>query len=203
MIFYDSPSPAPNPRRVRIFAAEKGISLPSKEVSILAREHKAPEFVALNPRGQTPALELDDGTVVAESVAICRFLEALHPDPPLFGRTPTEIGVVEMWNRRVEMIAMNPISAVWVHTHRFTAAIPGRNAEWGEANRPRVADAFGFFDQALADREFLAGAAYSMADILLLTTVDFATFVGCGPDESLSSLTRWHERVSARPSAAA
>ncbi len=203
MIFYDSPNPAPNPRRVRIFAAEKGISLPSKEVSILAREHKAPEFVALNPRGQTPALELDDGTVIAESVAICRFLEALHPDPPLFGRTPTEIGVVEMWNRRVEMIAMNPIGAVWVHTHRFTAAIPGRNAEWGEANRPRVADAFAFFDQALADREFLAGAAYSMADILLLTTVDFATFVGCGPDESLSSLIRWHERVSARPSASA
>jgi len=203
VLFYDSPNPAPNPRRVRIFAAEKGISLPSKEVSILAREHKAPEFTALNPRGQTPALELDDGTVIAESVAICRFLEALHPDPPLFGRTPTEIGVVEMWNRRVEMIAMAPIGAVWVHTHRFTAAIPGRNAEWGEANRPRVADAFAFFDQALADREFLAGAAYSMADILLLTTIDFAKFVGCGLDESLSSLTAWHERVSARPSAAA
>ncbi|MGX7952269.1 glutathione S-transferase family protein [Tsuneonella sp. HG249] len=203
MLFYDSPNPAPNPRRVRIFAAEKGISLPAKEVSIIAREHKAPDYVAKNPRGQTPALELDDGTVIAESVAICRFLEALHPDPPLFGRTPTEIGVVEMWNRRVEMIAMNPIGAVWVHTHRFTAALPGRNAEWGEANRPRVADAFAFFDRSLENREFLAGDGYSMADILLLTTVDFATFVGCGPGPENGALTRWHETVSARPSASA
>jgi len=203
MLFYDSPNPAPNPRRVRIFAAEKGVSLPSKEVSIPAREHKAPEFVAKNPRGQTPALELDDGTVIAESVAICRFLEALHPDPPLFGRTPTEIGVIEMWSRRVEMILMPPVGAVWVHTHRFTAAIPGRNEEWGEANRPRIADAFAFFDRSLENSEFLAGDKFSMADILLLTTVDFATFIGSGPDAANGALMRWHEQVSARPSASA
>ena len=203
MLFYDSPNPAPNPRRVRIFAAEKGISLPSKEVSIMAREHKAPDFVAKNPRGQTPALELDDGTVIAESVAICRFLEALHPDPPLFGRTPTEIGVIEMWNRRVEMILMPPVGAVWVHTHRFTAAIPGRNEGWGEANRPRIADAFAFFDRSLENSEFLAGDKFSMADILLLTTVDFATFIGSGPDAANGALMRWHEQVSARPSASA
>jgi glutathione S-transferase len=203
VLFYDSPNPAPNPRRVRIFAAEKGISLPSKEVSIPAREQKSPEFLAINPRGQTPALELDDGTVIAESVAICRFLEALHPDPPLFGRTPTEIGLVEMWNRRVEMIAMNPVGQVWVHTHRVTAALPGRNAEWGESNRPRVAEAFAFFDRSLATSEFLAGDRFSMADILLLTTVDFAKFIGAAPNEELSSLTRWHQSVSARSSASA
>jgi glutathione S-transferase len=203
MLFYDSPNPAPNPRRVRIFAAEKGISLPSKEVSIPAREHKAPEYVAKNPRGQTPSLELDDGTVIAESVAICRFLEALHPDPPLFGRTPTEIGVIEMWNRRVEMILMPPVGAVWVHTHRFTAALPGRNAEWGESNRPRIADAFAFFDRSLENSEFLAGDKFSMADILLLTTVDFASFIGSGPDAANGALMRWHETVSARPSASA
>jgi glutathione S-transferase len=203
MLFYDSPNPAPNPRRVRIFAAEKGISLPSKEVSIIAREHKAPDYVAKNPRGQTPALELDDGTVIAESVAICRFLEALHPDPPLFGRTPTEIGLIEMWSRRVEMIAMTPVGQVWVHTHRFTAALPGRNETWGEANRPRVSDAFAFFDRALENSAFLAGDRYSMADILLLTTVDFAIFVGCGPGPENGALARWHEAVSARPSASA
>jgi len=203
VLFYDSPNPAPNPRRVRIFAAEKGISLPSKEVSIPAREHKAPEYVAKNPRGQTPALELDDGTVIAESVAICRFLEALHPDPPLFGKTPTEIGLVEMWNRRVEMILMPPVGAVWVHTHKFTAMLPGRNAEWGESNRPRIADAFAFFDRSLENSEFLAGDRYSMADILLLTTVDFATFIGAGPSPENGALTRWHETVSARPSASA
>ena len=203
MLFYDSPNPAPNPRRVRIFAAEKGISLPSKEVSIPAREHKAPDYVAKNPRGQTPALELDDGTVIAESVAICRFLEALHPDPPLFGRTPTEIGLIEMWNRRVEMILMPPVGAVWVHTHKFTAMLPGRNAEWGESNRPRIADAFAFFDRSLENSEFLAGDRFSMADILLLTTVDFATFIGAGPSAENGALMRWHEAVSARPSASA
>lgn len=203
MLFYDSPNPAPNPRRVRIFAAEKGISLPSKEVSIPAREQKSPEYVAKNPRGQTPALELDNGTVIAESVAICRFLEAVHPDPPLFGRTPTEIGLIEMWNRRVEMILMPPVGAVWVHTHRFTAALPGRNAEWGESNRPRIADAFAFFDRSLENSEYLAGDTFSMADILLLTTVDFATFIGSGPDASNGALMRWHETVSARPSASA
>lgn len=203
MLFYDSANPAPNPRRVRIFAAEKGIDLPAKEVSIIQREQKSPEFMALNPRGQTPALELDDGTVIAESVAICRYLEALHSDPPLFGSEPVEIGLVEMWSRRVEMILMYPVGQVWVHTHRFTAALPGRNAEWGEANKPRVAEAFAFFDRSLEGREFLAGERYTMADILLLTTVDFAKFVGCGPAEDLSALTRWHERVSARPSASA
>ena len=203
MLFYDSPNPAPNPRRVRIFAAEKGISLPTRTVSIPAREQKTPEFLAVNPRGQTPALRLDDGTVIAESIAICRFLEALHPDPPLFGTTPTEIGVIEMWCRRAELIAMIPVGQVWVHTHRFTAAIPGRNEEWGEANRPRVADAFRFFDESLQQRAFLAGEIFSMADIVLLTIADFAEFAGCGPDEGLAALTDWRARVSGRPSAAA
>ena len=144
MIFYNSPNPAPNPRRVRIFAAEKGITLETRDLSIPAREHKAEDFLALNPRGQTPALQLDDGTVIAESVAICRYLEVMHPQPPLFGTTATEQALIEMWNRRVEMILMPPVGAVWVHTHKFTAALPGRNAEWGEANRPRVFDALQF-----------------------------------------------------------
>ncbi|MBU1255206.1 MAG: glutathione S-transferase family protein [Alphaproteobacteria bacterium] len=203
MLFYDSPNPAPNPRRVRIFAAEKGIDLPSQQVSIPQREQKAPEFVAKNPRGQTPILELDDGTVIAESVAIMRYLDALNPEPPLFGGTPLEIAEIEMWNRRVEMILMPPVGAVWVHTHRFTAALPGRNAEWGEANRPRVEEALRFFDSSLDGREFLAGSAFSAADILLLTTVDFALFVGLEIPEECAHLREWHARVSARPSASA
>ncbi|WP_128892390.1 glutathione S-transferase family protein [Erythrobacter sp. HKB08] len=203
MLFYDSPNPAPNPRRVRIFAAEKGIELPSREVSIPKREQKAPEFLAKNPRGQTPALELDDGTVIAESVAIMRYLEAEHPEPPLFGTSAKDIAEIEMWSRRVEMILMPPVGAVWVHTHPFTAALPGRNAEWGEANRPRVAEAMRFFDQSLADREYLAGDAFSAADILLLTTVDFAGFVGLEMPEECEALAAWHDRVSARPSASA
>ena len=203
MIFFNSPNPAPNPRRVRIFAAEKGIALDTRDLSIPAREHKSDEFTALNPRGQTPALQLDDGTVIAESVAICRYLEGLQPEPPLFGTGAKEQALVEMWNRRVELILMPPVGAVWVHTHKFTAALPGRNAEWGEANRPRVFDAMRYFDAALAGREFLASAAYSIGDILLLTTLDFAGFVGMAMPEDLTNLQQWHARVSARPSAAA
>ena len=203
MIFYNSPNPAPNPRRVRIFAAEKGITLETRDLSIPAREHKSDEFVALNPRGQTPALQLDDGTVIAESVAICRYLEGLHPEPPLFGTSPKEQALIEMWCRRVEMILMPPVGAVWVHTHKFTAAIPGRNAEWGESNRPRVDDAMRYFDASLEGREFLASDAYSIADILLLCTVDFAGFVGMAVPADLTHLQAWHARVSARPSAAA
>ena len=203
MLFYDSPNPAPNPRRVRIFAAEKGIDLSSKEVSIPKREQKAPEYVAKNPRGQTPILELDDGTVIAESVAIMRYLEAEHPDPPLFGTTAREIAEIEMWNRRVEMILMPAIAAVWVHTHPFTAALLGRNVEWGESNRPRVVEGMRFFDGSLEGREYLAGSAFSAADILLLTTVDFAKFIGLEMPSECANLLRWHERVSARPSASA
>ena len=203
MLFFNSPNPAPNPRRVRIFAAEKGIALPTRDLSIPAREHKAAGFLALNPRGQTPALQLDDGTVIAESVAICRYLELLHPAPPLFGVSPVEQATVEMWCRRVEMILMPPIGAVWVHTHKFTAALPGRNAEWGEANRPRVFDAMRYFDGALAGREFLAGPDYTIADILLLCALDFAGFVGLAMPAELAHLAAWHARVSARPSAAA
>ena len=203
MLFYDSPNPAPNPRRVRIFAAEKGIDLSSKEVSIPKREQKAPEYVAKNPRGQTPILELDDGTVIAESVAIMRYLEAEQPDPPLFGTTAREIAEIEMWNRRVEMILMPAIAAVWVHTHPFTAALPGRNVEWGESNRPRVAEGMRFFDGSLEGREYLAGSVFSAADILLLTTVDFAKFIGLDMPSECANLLRWHERVSARPSASA
>jgi len=203
MLFFNSPNPAPNPRRVRIFAAEKGVALDLREVSIIKREQKSPEYLALNARGQTPSLQLDDGTVITESVAICRYLEALHPAPPLFGTTALEIAQIEMWSRRVEMILMPPVGAVWVNTHAFTAALPGRNAEWGEANRPRVEAAFRFFDQTLENREFLATDGFSMADILLLTTTDFAAFVGCGAPADCLALAAWHQRVSARPSAAA
>ena len=203
MLFFNSPNPAPNPRRVRIFAAEKGIALPMRDLSIPAREHKSEDYLALNPRGQTPALQLDDGAVITESVAICRYLDVLHPQPQLFGVSAVEQATVEMWCRRVEMILMPPVGAVWVHTHKFTSALPGRNAEWGEANRPRVFDAMRYFDGALGVRAFLASDGYTIADILLLTTLDFAGFVGMAMSEDLTNLQQWHARVSARPSAAA
>jgi glutathione S-transferase len=204
MIFYDSAMPAPNPRRVRIFAAEKGIDLPTQPVSLIAREHKSPEFLAINPLGQTPALKLDDGSVITESVAICRYLEAIHPEPSLFGRAATEIGTIDMWSRRVEMLLGAPVGMIWVHTHPLTAKIvPERFPDYGESNRLRVAAAMAMCDAALGTSEFLAGDAFSVADINLLCTIDFAAFIGIAIPEELAHLRRWHAAVSARPSAAA
>lgn len=204
MIVFDSPNPAPNPRRVRIFVAEKGIALPSQTVSIMAREQKSPDYLAINPRGQTPALQLDDGRVIAESVSICRYLEALHPDPPLFGATPFEIATIDMWIRRIELVLMAPVGAIWVNCHPFTAkVVPERFADYGESCRPKVDAAMAMCDEALGQTRFIAGDAFSMADIILLTTIDFAEFIGVPMPETMTNLREWHASVSGRPSASA
>lgn len=203
MLFYDTPDPAPNPRRVRIFAAEKRLTLPTQTVSIRDREHKSDAYLKINPLGQTPALLLDDGTVLTESVSICRYLEALNPEPPLFGSNPLEAALIDMWIRRVELRLMVPTGMIWVHTHPFTARImPKQYVDFGESNRPLVASAHKMLDAILADTPFIAGERYSMADIVLLTTIDFGTFIGVTIPEELERLNDWHRRVSARPSAA-
>lgn len=204
MIFYDSVNPAPNPRRVRIFLAEKGVTVPTQDVSIAKREQKGEEYLKLNPLGQTPALQLDDGSVLTESFAICRYFEALHPDPPLFGTGAQGMAAVDMWTRRVELRLMVPLSMFWVHAHPLTARLPiTRFPEFGEAQVERVHGAMKEFDGFLADREWLDGKAFSVADIALLTTVDFAGFIGVKMPEKREHLLAWHTRATARPSAAA
>jgi len=204
MIYFDAANPAPNPRRVRIFLAEKGIKLTTKLLSIPAGEHKHPDFLAINPLGQVPALALDDGEVITESLSICRFLEALNPDPPLFGRGPKGVAEVDMWVRRVELRLMMPVGMVWAHTHPFTArVVKPQYTEYGESNRPRALVAMAEIDAALESRPWLAGKDYSMADIVLLSVVDFAEWIGLKMPEELGNLRSWHERASARPSAAA
>ena len=204
MLFYNSGNPAPNPRRVRIFAAEKGIELPTQNVEIMKREHKAPEYLEVNPMGQTPSLALDDGSVITESVSICRYLDALHPEAPMFGTCPRSGAEVDQMIRRTELRLMTPIANVWVHTHPLTArVVPHQYKDFGESNRPRIDYVLREFDTVFADRPFLAGEAYSMADIILLTTIDFGTFIGLELPEDTPHLKAWHERVSARPSATA
>ncbi|MBX9797700.1 MAG: glutathione S-transferase family protein [Sphingomonas sp.] len=204
MLLYDAPNPAPNPRRVRMFLAEKGLKLQMKSVSIPAGEHRSSEYLAVNPLGQVPALQLDDGEVITESVAICRFLEALNPDPPLFGKGAKGIAEVDMWLRRVELRLMMPIAMVWAHTHPFTArVVKPQYKDFGESNRPRVDAELRRIDAALAGRSFIAGKDYSMADIVLLTTIDFASFIGMSLPDDAPALADWHARVSARASAAA
>ncbi len=204
MILYGERMPAPNPRRVRIFLAEKGLDLPETRVEMRKGEHKSPEHRARNSLGQLPTLVLNDGTAISETVAICRYLESLHPEPAMFGRTGLEQAQVEMWIRRVEFQLMTPVGMFWRHAHPFTAALLTQFKDFGESNREHYARACKWLDRELADRRpFIAGDAYTMADICALTTVDFAAFTGLEPPEDTPHLKAWRERVSARPSASA
>ncbi len=204
MLFYDSPNPAPNPRRVRIYLAEKGLSVPMQSISIRDGEHRGEAFLKVNPLGQTPALVIDGNDVLTESVAICRFFEALHPTPPMFGTGARGVAEVDQWIRRVELRLMTPLAMVWAHTHPFTArVVKPQYTEYGESQRPRVVAAMREFDAALASREWLDGKGYSIADIVLLTTIDFAAFVGVAMPEDATALRDWHARATARPSAQA
>jgi glutathione S-transferase len=195
---------APNPRRVRIFLAEKGITLPIEPVDLGAVEHKSAAFTAINPLQRVPVLALDDGTVIAESIAICRYMEEIHPDPPLFGRGALEIATVEMWNRRLELHLFFPVAQVFRHTHPAMKdmEVPQVPA-WAEANKPRVAEFLGILDRELAGRAFVAGDRLSVADITGLVAIDFMKPARLAVPESCTNVRRWHADLAARPSAGA
>jgi len=200
-MIYGAPYPAPNPRRVRMYLAEKGISTPYADVDLLKREHKAPDFVAQNSLGQVPTLVLDDGTVISESVAICRYFEALHPDPPLFGTSPVELASVEMWIRRIELQLMTPVSMFWIHAHPLTASLSAQShKEFGEAQKRYALDRMRWLDREIAGREFIAGSAFSMADIVAESVIDFARFTGIPLPEDAMALAAWRGRIKQRPS---
>ncbi len=192
---------APNPRRVRIFLSEKGITVPLAPVDLGKLEHKAESFTRLNPRQRVPALELDDGTVIAESIAICRYFEALQPEPNLFGRSPLEQALVEMWQRRVELELLTPVMAVLRHLNPAMAAMEVPQVpEWGEANRPRISAFLEFLDTELAERAYVAGERFTVADITAIVAVDFMRAIRAEVPESLTHIRRWRDIVSQRPS---
>lgn len=201
MILYGAPNPAPNPRRVRIFLAEKGIELPETPVNMMKREHKSPEYRAKNSLGQLPTLELDDGTAISETVAICRYFEETNPEPPLFGTTPTEKALVDMWVRRVEFTVMTPVGMYWRHAHPRTAALLTQYKDFGESNQETYKGAQKWLNRELEDREFLVGDSITMADICLLSTVDFAEWIGLPVEDEFEHLVAWRARMKARPSA--
>ena len=204
MKLFGAPKPAPNPRRVRMFLAEKGISLAETPVDLMSREHKSEAYRAKNSLGQVPTLELDDGTTISETVAICRYFEELHPEPSLFGRTALEKAQVDMWVRRVEFVLMQPVGNYWRHAHPRTAALVHQYKDFGESNREAYANAQRWIDGELGDgRPYLAGEQLSMADICALSTVDFAHWIGLPIDPERTNLGAWHDRMKARPSAAA
>lgn len=193
---------SPHPRRVQFFLAEKGIEVPSVMVDLGKKEHMEGDFPRLNPRKKVPVLVLDDNNVIAESVAICRFFEALQPEPDLFGRTPEEQGLVEMWVRQSDIELMLPVQFAFRHLHPALAEreVP-QVKDWGEANKPKVLDFLRYMDWRLSDSPYLALERFTMADIVAVVAVDFMRAARITVPEELKNIARWRDEISARPAA--
>lgn len=200
MKLYSAPNPAPNPRRVLICLAEKGVSIPIVNVAILKGEQKQFEFIQKNSRGQVPVLELDDSTIIAESMSICRYLDEIYPDPPLFGSTALERATIDMWVRRIEFNVMQPVGQFWAHAHPFTARVVRQFNDYGESNRARWNAAALWLDTELKVHDYIAGEHFTIADIAAITTIDFAIWIGLSIPDECSALSNWHARISVRPS---
>lgn len=203
MRLYHSPL-APNARRVRMFLAEKGLELPLVAVDLAKLEQRSEDYDAVNPFQIVPALELDDGSVITESIAICRYLEELHPEPNLFGASPRERAEVEMWQRLAEFQLLFTIAQVVRHAHPAMSVMENPQVpDWAASNRVKAATAMQRFDRALASRRYLAGERFSVADITGLVALDFAKPARIAIPEELGNLRRWREEIAARPSAKA
>jgi glutathione S-transferase len=203
MKLYDSRR-APNPRRVRWFMAEKGITdIEIVQIDLLKGEHRAPDYLAKVGIAQAPALELDDGTVITESLAICRYLESLHPEPNLFGRDPKETAVIEMWTRRAEMMLATPLMMAVRHGHPALAALEQQSPEVAATNRGGAERALKMFDRRLGESAFIAAERVTMADIVAIAGLDFARMVQFQTPDELTHFKRWAEDMRARPAASA
>jgi len=199
---YDNAS-APNPRRVRIFLAEKGVRVPTLQVDIAKAENRGDAFRARNPFGQVPVLELDDGTCISESVAICRYFEEVQPEPPLFGTGAKERALVEMWNRRAELELTQQVFLCFQNTHDFFKGRLPQVPEYGAVAKRRAEATLALLDGVLAKQRFLAGDRFSIADITALVGVDFGRVVKIRPTAEQANVARWLSEVSGRPSAKA
>ena len=195
---------APNPRRVRIFAAEKGIELALQDIDILAGESRTPEFLAKNSSGGVPVLEFDDGSCLAESVAICRYLEGLHPEPNMFGRDLHEQAQIEMWNRRMELELFAAIGRTIQNTSPIFQGRYKQFPDYGEAQRAVVNQRLERMDRELSGNQFVAGDRFTIADITALVAIDIGGLLaGIKISPEFAHLTRWHNVVSSRSSAKA
>jgi glutathione S-transferase len=202
MKIYDSKT-APNPRRVRIFVAEKGLQIPYEEVDLVKAVNRGEEFRKKNPSGGVPVLELDDGTCISETVAICRYLEELHPNPPLMGVDAKDRAIVEMWQRRMELELLLPIANAFRLRHDFFKGKIRQLPEYAEVEKQNAEDRLVRLNNELANHKFIAGERYTIADITALCAIDFGRVskIAIQPDQT--NLARWYAEVSARPSAKA
>ena len=203
MKLYDTPL-APNPRRVRWFMAEKGIDdVEVVVLNLIQGEHKTPDYLARAGLPNVPALELDDGTTITESVAICRYLESRYPEPNLFGRTPQETAVIEMWMRRAEMLVATPFMLGVRHTHPGLAALETQNPVIGDYNKQAGLKALKVLDRRLAESEWLGADRLTIADIVGFVGIDFGRMIKLQPPEELTHVGRWAAAMRARPAAKA
>ena len=198
MRLYEDPR-TPNSLRVQYYLAEKGIDVERVTLDINAHDHKTAAFAEKNPKMRVSVLELDDGTFISESMAICRYFEELHPNPSLFGETAKEKALVEMWSRRAELGLMTMVASVFRHSHpsMATMEVP-QIREWSDANREKISEELEIYDQALADRDYIAGDAFSVADITFFVAANFMRVTKRRIDENTPNLLKWFERVSAR-----
>jgi len=203
MKLYDTPL-APNPRRVRWFMAEKGIEdIEIVRLDLMAGQHKQADYLAKAGLANVPMLELDDGTCITESVAICRYLESRYPEPNLFGRTPEETAVIEMWARRAEMLVAGPLMQGVRHSHPAMAALENQVPAVADYNLQTGTRALKLLDRRLAEAEWLAADRLTIADILAFVGIDFGRMIKFKPPEELANLNRWVEAMRARPAASA
>jgi len=194
---------APNPRRVRIFLAEKGIQISYEEVDIGKKVNRSDEFRKKNSLATVPVLELDDGTYISESVAICRYFEERYPEPSLFGADAKERALVEMWNRRMEFNILQPIADTFRQRHDFFKGRIRQLPEYAEVQRLNADDGLAWLDRELAEHPFVAGDRFSIADITAVVAIDFGRVSKIAIKPEHSNLSRWHDAISARPSAKA
>jgi len=192
-----------SPRRVRIFLAEKGISIERREVDAAGGANATPDFLRLNPLGKLPVLELDDGTSIAESLAICRYLETLNPDPPLMGRTPREVADIEMWTLRMDHELSQIIALAFVHSSDFYRGRIEQIPEVASWARGRTLQTMDWLDGELADRSHIAGDGYTLADIVAQCAFVLGKAVGLRIAPDMTNLSRWFTEVTARPTARA
>ena len=190
-------------RRVRIFLAEKGISIERREVDAAGGANATPDFLRLNPLGKLPVLELDDGTAIAESLAICRYLEALNPDPPLMGRTPREVADIEMWTLRMDHELSQIIALAFIHSSDFYRGSIEQIPEVASWARGRALQTMAWLDGELAERRHIAGDGYTLADIVAQCAFVLGKAVGLRIAPDMTNLSRWFTEVTARPTARA
>jgi len=200
MKLYDNPM-ANSPRKVRMFLVEKNITdVEIVNIDLMQGEHKTPEYRAIAPNSRIPALQLDDGTVVMESTAICRYLESLYPEPNLFGESPMEIASIEMWQCRVHNELMIPLAMGFRHLHPAMAKMETQNKEYGETQKNIGMKSLKYFNGVLAESKFIAGDRYTFADIQMISTTDF--FIGLNQLEleDYPEIERHTKLMSERPS---